>query len=411
MGKTNRLILLLALLLLAFLSWHSARSGYAARLAKTALAAQDISAATTAASLSPNDAHSQLVLGALLETNGDRASAVLHYQTATRLRPRDYVLRMQLARAEELEGNSESAINSARVAVSLAPAYARPHWQLGNLLVRAGRSDEGFAQLRLAGESNPAFQPSIIDLAWQMTRGDVEVVKRAVAPQTPRAYIALAEYFRQHGKAADAVALLAAAGDGDEAKTARRQLVKELINANDFNAAYQLWTMDAANIAKGSETLIDPGFEQESDLSGSFGWQADSLKSVSLSLDGAAPRAGRWSLRAVFNGETSTNQVISQLLLIKPNTSYALRFAVRTEELVSGGLPNVSVLDATGNKVLADSGTLPKTTDGWQETTIDFKTGEQTTAIRIALQRVTCATSPCPIFGRLWLDAFDLKRK
>ncbi len=406
----TRLILLIALVFLIWLTWHSARSGYAARLTERALATRDISAATTAASVSPNDAQAQLVLGALLEANGDRASAMPHYQTAVRIRPRDYVLRMQLARAEELEGKTEAAIESARVAVKLAPAYAQPHYQLGNLLVRAGRNDEGFAELRLAGESNPALLPSIIDLAWQISRGDAEAVKRFLAPQTPRAYLALGDYFKKQRQTADAVAMFTAAGNSADAAGARKQFVNELINWNEFKAAYQLWTLDAGDALMSSALLINPGFEDQSDLNDSFGWRAlDIGKSVTLSLDDAGPKEGRWSLRADFNGESS-NVVISQLVLVEAKAQYRLSFAVRTENLVSGGLPNVLVFDAAGNKLLGESGVLPQTTNGWREVSIDFSTGEQTNAIRIALQRASCPTTPCPIFGRLWLDAFDLRK-
>jgi hypothetical protein len=47
-------------------------------------------------------------------------------------------------------------------------------------------------------------------------------------------------------------------------------------------------------------------------------------------------------------------------------------------------------------------------TDGWRSTSIDFTTGESTTAIQIAVQRNPCNTQQCPIFGKLWLDDFFL---
>ena len=410
MPRINDVILVIFLFLLAFLFWQSARSGYASRLIETALATRNTELATKATALSPGDAQAQLVLGALFEAGDNRAAAISHYQSAVALRQRDYVLRMQLARALELEGDSAAAINSARTAVKLAPDYAQPHWQLGNLLVRAGRTDEGFAELRLASLSDAALLPAIIDLAWQMEKGDVESVKRAIAPQTPSAYVALGDYLKKRGKVAYAIAMLTAAGDNAESVNARKQFIRELINANDFKTAYQLWTIDAPPSRNASGALIDPGFEEESDLNDSFGWQAAESKSVRLSLDNSQPKEGRWSLRADFDGETNTSVVISQLVLVEANASYQLRFAVRTENLVSGGLPGIMVVDPAGNKSLGETGALPRTTEGWRDFTIDFKTAASTTAIRITIQRQACPTQQCPIFGKLWLDGFELRK-
>jgi hypothetical protein len=53
---------------------------------------------------------------------------------------------------------------------------------------------------------------------------------------------------------------------------------------------------------------------------------------------------------------------------------------------------------------------FPQDSQGWHDNTIDFTTTDATSAIRISLQRARCDKSPCPIFGRLWLDAFALQK-
>jgi hypothetical protein len=402
---------LAALLVLSFLTWHSARSGYAARIIPKVLSANDLGPVSKAAQLTPNDPHAQVLLGALLEANDDRTAAIAHYQTAVALRPDDYVLRMQLARAQELEGEATAAIATATVAVSLAPFYAQPHWQLGNILVRAGRTDEGFAELRLAGRSDPALLPAIVDLAWQVSGGDVELVKRAVAPQTPAGYLALGGYLQKHGQVSAAVDLLIAAGNDPEAKAARKQHVSELVNAKEFRAAYQLWAVDpGANADKAIDQILDPGFEVESDLSEPFGWRAvDSVKGISLSVDSVEPKVGWRSLRVDFAGATNSGgEIISQLVLVEPKAHYKLHYYFRTESLVSGGLPFVVAIDARTGAVLQPVAALPPTTNGWRDAEIEFNTGDATTAIQISLRRQTCDTPQCPIFGKLWLDDFLL---
>jgi hypothetical protein len=93
-----------------------------------------------------------------------------------------------------------------------------------------------------------------------------------------------------------------------------------------------------------------------------------------------------------------------------PGARYQLRFAVRAEKLISGGLPVVMVIDANGARTIGQSEPFPNQTDGWREFTLDFETDKSVNAVRIALQRQPCNTMPCPIFGRLWLDGFSLRR-
>ena len=422
----KKLSFLVVIFLLIFLTWHSARSGYASLLISKVDSADDLPAVTKAVRLSPGDPLAQALLGALLEAgdsnraNSDRATAISRYQTAVRLRPDDYLLRLQLARGQELAGDTAGAINSATVAVTLAPFYAQPHWQLGNILVRAGRRDEGFKELRLASSGDPNLLPAIIDLAWQISAGDVSLVKQAVAPTSPPAYLALGNYLARHGRDEGAVEMFGLAGNGTEARQARKQYVSQLVGVKKFELAHQLWAVDHHDSVKPTGVIINPGFEQESDLNENFGWRATNTdKAVTLSLDSAEPKEGRASLRVDFSGAANASaEVLSQLVLVEAKTQYRLDFAVRTENLVSGGLPNLAVVDAADNKLLGQTGPLPQTANGlrqvfndangWQETTLNFTTGPSTTAIRVSLGRQTCPAPQCPIFGKLWLDDFGL---
>lgn len=392
------------------LMWLAGRAGFASLLTAYAAKGNLIAPADAAVKLSPGDADAHLVRGALFEANNDLSAAISEYKTATSLRPDDYVLWLDLARVSELGGDSVSAIAAARQAVQLAPYYAQTHWQLGNLLVRAGQRDEGFKELRLAGASNPTLLPAIIDLAWQLSGGDVQFVKQVMQPETTGSFQALADYFKRRGAFAEAIEMLRSAGSA--AEPARRQLSGELIAARRFTEAYALWSITHPGNLPG--TLIDPGFEQEQDLDEpGFGWHSDNkAPSVTLSLDSAKPKDGASSLRVDFNGDSDPGTpVISQLVLIEPNTHYQIRFSFRTEAIVSGGPPNVSVLDAQDNNVLGQSGALPASSEGWRDNTIDFDSGQSVKAALITLRRERCATSPCPIFGRLWLDSFALQKR
>jgi len=398
---------LLALFLV--LIWTAGRAGFASLLTAYAEKANLIASADAAVKLSPGNPEAHLIRGAILEANNELPAAISEYKIATALRPDDYVLWLSLARASELSGDSAGAIAAARQAVPLAPYYAQPHWQLGNLLIRSGRRDEGFKELRVAARSNPTFLPTIIDLAWQLSGGDVQFVKQTIQPESTESFQALADYFKAHGAVAEAIEMLRSAGSA--AAPARRQYLVELIKAQRLTDAFALWSI--THPGNRPRTLIDPGFELEQDLEEpGFGWRTDNkAPALTLSLDSANPKDGHSSLKVEFSGNADPGTlIISQLVLVESKTHYQLRFSCRAESVVSGGLPNVLVLDAHDNKILGQSGALPATTEGWRDTTIDFVSGEATEAVQITLQRDHCASSPCPIFGRLWLDSFSLQK-
>lgn len=399
--------------ILVFLILSAGRSGYASLLSAYAARSLQITAAETAVRLNPGDAQNHLIYGGVFQASGDLTGAVAQYSRAVALRPDDYVLWLNLSHARELNGDREGAIAAATHAVGLAPHYTKPHWQLGNLLIRAGKVEDGFSELRLASAHDPVLLPAIIDLAWQVFNGNVAAVLKATDPHSQQTYKALFDYFRRRGRSAAAVDMFAAAyaAGVKSLEPERRGYVAELLDAKKFEYAYLLWAIVHPRDPVGPP-MFDPGFEEESDLDEpGFGWRAGKqTDEVHLSLDPSEPGSGRFSLQVAFNGSSDPGQpVVSQFVVASPQTRYQLRFAARTLEIVSGSLPGVVVAEASSGQMLGQSGALPQTTNGWRDYQIDFTTPDNTEAINIRLQRPACVSS-CPIFGRLWLDTFELKK-
>ncbi len=403
------------LVLFPLLIWHAGDAGFASLLSSYAARANRITPANAAVSFAPADPEAHYLRGAVLEANDNLSEAIAEYDEAASLRPDDYVLWLSLARARELDGDKPGAVAAARQAVPLARYYAQPHWQLGNILVRAGQRDEGFKELRLAGASNPTLLPGIIDLAWLLSNGDVSFVKQAIQPQTPEVYRALAEHFKQHGKVEDAIAMLGAAGSDAETLRARELYLSELISGKQFKAAYALWVEEhSANSSNGLGVIVDPGFEQESNLDhpGLGGRAENKSPSLLLSLDTSNPKEGHSCLQVEFNGDSDpSTPIIAQLVLVGERTHYQLHLAARTDKIITGGPPNLSICDVNTNRALGESISFPLSTDGWRDYTLDFTTGDSTTTIQITIQRERCSKALCPIFGRLWLDAFSLQEQ
>ena len=367
--------------------------------------------------LSPLDPEVHYARALVLWRMEQLPEAIREYESVVALRPRDYVPWLDLGSTRDNNGDEEGALSAFKEAVRLAPHYGLPRWELGNLLLRMGQRDGAFTELRRAAMSDPKLLPDVIDLAWEAYRGDAQAVQQAIQPQSPQARLALAHFFVNHEKTTEAMDLFRSTS-GTTVKD-RHALLTALLAARRFTEAYEVWVSGRDAGSKQNPRVIsaitDGSFESDINLDDpGFGWQlASNLQAVRLSLDTNEPHTGAYSLRLYWSGDSNpSTSVVSQLVLVEPKTRYRLSFAVRTQEMLTIGLPMVSVADAGGDDgpVLAQSKTFPRGTSGWQDYTIEFATAETTSGVRITIRRETCNMVPCPILGQAWVDDFSLER-
>lgn len=407
------LIVSLGLLALFWGIWTSGSEGLSQLLASRSLITNRLQEADLAVRLSPALAEGHSARASLLNNDGNFAEAAKEYELAVSARPKDYALWLQLGTARDKAGDPEGAIVAFRESTRLAPFYAQPHWQLGNTLYRVGRGDEAFKEVRLALIGDPQLIPAALDLSWEAFKGDPRAIEQAIQPNTASMHVALARFFVRHGKISEAVQEFREAGSLSEDD--RRGLLKDLFNARRFIEAYEVWSSSRTADTGGMSRFVDGGFESEIKLDEpGFGWQLQwRPEAVSISSDTQNPHGGARSLRVDWSGKSdSSDAVISQLLLVEPAARYRLSFAARTEELLSGGLPVVTVIDASDDKklILIKSKTLPHGTNPWQTYTSEFTTSETTRGVFIGIRRENCETDPCPAFGHAWFDDFSLER-
>lgn len=377
--------------------------------------AQLLAQSAKAVNSTPNDPETHSTYAFVLLNTSGLEAALPEYERAVALRPRDYFLWLELGRARDMADDEQGALAALEQSVRLAPAYAQPRWQFGNALFRAGRVEEAYAELRRAALSDITFLPNLIDLVWSASGGDPVAVERIIQPERASWRVALAKFFIKRGKTTEGLAQFRAARVFPEKD--RQALLKELLDAKRYKEAYELWTFDSNDNKResGIAFINDGGFEgkMSRDVAG-FGWQLTrDTQGLRLSLDGTNPHAGAQSLRVDFNGDSNPGQsIVAQIILVEPGTRYHLRFAVRTEELATGGLPLLVVSDVSRMeaRVLAQSPPFQQSSKQWQEQTLEFATTKTTNALLISLHRGNCSTGPCPIFGRMWLDDFVLQK-
>jgi Flp pilus assembly protein TadD len=419
-ARTARLLLLfIGLLVCSWCAWNSAREGFAQLRAGYGLTTARLDEADRAVELNPATPEAHYARASLLYDRGELEEAAKEFEEATALRPRDFALWLELGRAREQAGDAEGALRAFRESVRLAPFYAQPRWQLGNTLYRMGRRDEAFAELQRAASSDPKLLPLVLDLSWAAFGDDTIAIERVINAQTPAAHLALARFFLRHGKLGEGLDQFRAAGHAIS-EDERRSLLNELLAAHRFAAAYEVWKSAGwalgDKISPNGGEVVNGGFEDPVSLNEpGFGWQLpQGLQGVQAAQDTAAPRSGERSLQLNWNGNPDNGTpFLSQLVRIAPNSRYELRFAARTEKIVTVGLPSLIVTETDKSGKIITLGkpvTLPEGTSEWRDYSIEFVTGKESEAVIISVSRESCQGQPCPIFGRVWLDDFSLRR-
>lgn len=383
---------------------EAARIGFSRLLTRYALTINSLPAADQAVQLTPGDPEAHRARALILNRMRRPAEAVVSLEIATSLRDGPEDLWIELANTKEDLGDREGALKALDRAVRAAPYYAHTHWQRGNLLLRMDRYDEGFAELREAAARNKKYFPSLLDLAWGLT-ADAEKSEAFVHFRDDADRLAFARVLARKGKGAevvDQVRLLTTPLSDEN----RDELTRLLSASNSSTGFVGFWSEN-----KKVEEIANSSFEEAVFLNGSMaGWTLPRARTNPLiALDVSEKLSGKRSLQVSFDGEWAPGaQLLSQAIVVQRGVSYRLGFAIKTKDLVTGGPLRIVLTDATDNQILAKSNAFPSTTGAWQEWSVEFKA--QSEPVVISLVRDNCTSSPCPIFGVVWLDNFSLQK-
>jgi Flp pilus assembly protein TadD len=358
---------------------------------------------------SPSDPDAHWALAESLLGANRFAEAVAEYEAAVKLRPRDYFLWMELGYALVQNREEDRAYVAYQTAAKLAPHYAQPRVRLGEFLLRLQRREEAFQQLRRAATSDNTLLPEVTQLAI-FEFGDPAYIVQVLQPRTATEKMTLAFSFLKEGFIEEAVKLFHQTGDVTDAD--RKKLVHSLLQAKRYKEAHQVWS-SAFPVSEnaGAESIINGAFESVVRLDETgFGWQVPRSEEGEVSLSVEDPHSGRASLSISYTGESNpSTPAISQIVLVRPDSSYRLSYAARTSDLVTGGPPVVGVINAATNRVLAESDPLGAGSQPWRAYQLVFST-EEVEAVIVAIYRQHCrSTGPtCAAFGRVWFDSFRL---
>lgn len=365
-------VAILAIAFCCFIIQASARFGFSRLLGRFATTANYLPAVDEAVRITPSDPEAHRARARILSRQQKPVEASKALESAVSLRHRDDYLWLELGNAREEAGDQQGALIAFDQAVRWAPYYAHTHWQRGNLLLRMGRTAEAFAELRTAAATNQTYLPSLMDLAWGISGENVAAAQQLIGITNERERQSFAAFLARRGELREA-----------------------------FLISYESVTLPALFNAGFEEPLVAPKT--------AFGnWTVSTERNNSkLAIDVAEKFSGEKSLQITLNGQWEPSaSLLSQTVIVDPGQTYRISFAVMTKDMATGGPPVIAITDATNGQLLGKSEGFPST-PSWNTLNLDFTTLPASEAVVIRLQRNNCATSPCPIFGVVWLD--DIK--
>ena len=325
--------------------------------------------------------------------------------------PFDAKYRLLLATVKSVKGDREAEEKQLQAALSLAPHNTQIHWRLANTLLRAGKTAEAAEEFRIVVTADPALLASTLDLLWQQTEGDREILVRATGERAKNR-VQLARFLLQQSRDDEALRIVREIERSERTTTPEMgEFLNELIAGGKISIAHQLW-MDSQGLANDQRSLIWNGsFEGASPAHFSqFEWQLRSNEYAQLTLDQYLAHTGSKSLRVDFFGRDTTRLTneIKQTIVVQPGMRYRLTCFVRTAKLLTPEGPRLAVTTPDAARVVAQTAPINTESSDWQLLTLDFAAPAQTAILLVTVQRIPRTNYDDPTQGTIWFDDFTL---
>jgi len=372
--------------------------------------------AALAVRLSPNDPMANWLLAGTRKnifTPEAVSATAKSYEKVARLSPYNYGWWVELGRARDQADETEAAEKAYLRAVEIAPNYTYPRWQLGNFYLRQNRSEEAFAELKKTASTNSVYRDQVFSIAWDFYEKDT-VRLEEIAGDSPSVRAGLAKFYASKERAEDSLRIWNALSEDErEANNAiARVIAQAFYEKRIFRQSQEFIRGLGIEPEARSETVQNGGFESPiGDIKETyFGWKRAPVEKIDFKLDPTQKREGSRSLRVSFNGYSEpTLYSLYQYVTVQPAAIYRLTFWLRTENLKSGGTPELEIYNANDDKNIITSKPFPVGTNDWEQIKLEFTAPANAEAIGLRTTRVFCGFN-CPIFGTFWYDDFKLER-
>jgi len=412
-----RIGIIIAVILVLIFGWLAIRWQLGNMLAELA-SPSDANAkeiARLAVKLAPDDALSNWLLADLTKDSksGAASTAEKDFENVVKLSPNDFRWWIELGRAHEQAENFDAAEKALVKAVNLAPSYTFPRWQLGNFYLRQNRSGEAFEELKKAAETNVIYRDQVLSIAWDYFGQDALMLEQ-VAGNSPSVRAGLAKFYAAKERPEDSLRIWNTLSEEEKQSNsdAANIIARALYDKRFYRQAIEFVRGLGIEPDAQSQTIQNAGFEKPigDNREVFFGWRISPMEKMDIKLDPTQKSGGNRSLRVTFNGYVNPTLFnIYQIVTVEPSARYRLSFRLRTENLKSGGTPQLEIYNAIDDKSIATGSSFSIGTNDWQQVKIDFTAPQNAEAVGLRTIRAFCG-SECPTVGTFWYDDFKLEK-
>lgn len=366
--------------------------------------------ADIAVALGPDDPQTRYAAAVLYEKTFDPSDltySMSEFEFAAANSPNNYLSWLALGGARGRSGDYIGAESALRKALELAPNYADVQWAYGNSLVRNGKISEGFAQIGKASAGKQQYIIPSVVTAMTLFDGDLEKVRLAIG-DSPLINSALATYLVANGKFADGASSWERIPLAERTTTFKddaNRLINSFVAAKQFRSAAQISRDITPSIAKNIGEITDGGFENGvkiKDVS-FFEWKIADGTEPQIAISNSQQKSGANSLTLAFETkQTKEFRSVSQNVPVEPGSNYIFSGHYRSELKATNTL-RWEIVDIVDGKILGKTDAFATNAD-WAKVEVRFSVPATLDAVVIRLARADCATTICPISGRLWID-------
>lgn len=353
------------------------------------------------------------------QSNLDIPASLKNLRAAVALNPRRWEFWADLGTSCDFAADTACSDQAFKRAWALNPETPNLGWALGNHYLLTNRPEMAFPFFRRLLNLSPDFLDPTFRLCLRATH-DPQLIYSEVLPHGKNGFerFAFLHFLVSTGDYQNAMKIWGEMISGPD-RSPNLLLVKPFLDfltdherLQDAGAVWSdLQHVGAIPPQSSSPTtnLLYNGSFDRVPIDTGFDWRVNTSPDLVFDFSDPSAYKGSKCLRIDFSvGRNADYDLVSQIVTVKPNTSYALSAYVRSENLTSDRGPRLRVAemgckDCTPTTSDATRGTTP-----WHPVEVSFMTQPQTQTVRISFWRPQTSASIGDITGTVWLDDLNL---
>lgn len=388
-------------------SWLAVRQFTATMLAKSL----DRSALVEASRLAPLNAEYHTRLGYYyLYVDQDAPRAEQQFREAIELAPTSPNGWLGIAKTELTNGNTSASVNALDQAIALDTKGTATIWEAGNLYIVMGETKKGLNQFKMAANTDPSLNFSVMEMGWRATR-NVDLVLDEGLPATVEWRQSFLEFLASRERPDVAMhawdRLVELKQPVELNKTFN--FINYLIGQRRPNDAYNVWqgliSLSPKNFSSKDAGYITNGGFESPVLNGGFDWRWTETNEVSIGFDSGEQHSGTRSLALEIKPARLSTLPLYQYVKLEPNTRYRFRAFVKGHLASACGvrfaIAPLGKLPIAQTDEINDEGK-------WTEVSTVFTTHSDASIGTVTLIRERGETL---VRGNLWIDDVSLVKE